>query len=103
MTDKKGRFNPVGRVDLKTDEWYQDEASTNVDLTKFKNIDTLNRVGTTMAQAAIAVNRNPVAAMGFDPRRTILDLASGDTNVAGTYIGKIKDEEGPDTGDKVWA
>jgi hypothetical protein len=27
-----------------------------------------------MARAALAVNRNPIAAMGFDPRKTVMDI-----------------------------
>jgi hypothetical protein len=110
MTDKKGNFSPLSRADIGSDATFSGMADQNVDMTKFKNIDTLNKVNTTMTRAALAVNRNPVAAMGFDPRRTILDIATGQANLAGSYNAVARREGGGVTPqsddvpvDKIWS
>lgn len=57
--------------------------TSNIDMTKFKNIDVKNKVNTFFAQAALAANRSAIASLGFDPGKMKLQLDMGPTNVAG--------------------
>jgi hypothetical protein len=59
--------------------------TTNTDLTRFRNLADLNRVQTTHAQAALAANRNPIAALGYDPQKIGLQTSMAPTTVAGAY------------------
>jgi hypothetical protein len=57
--------------------------SSNVDLTKFKNIDELNKIKTLYAQGALAANRSAIATLGFEPQASTLQTKMGKTNIAG--------------------
>lgn len=59
----------------------------NVDLTKISNLGVRAKVGTALAQAALAANRNPIATLGFDPHRTLLDVSTEPEHamLAGAY------------------
>jgi len=62
--------------------------SRNLDLTAPANAAMAPSVGTTLAQAALAANRMPIAALGFDPDRIGLDTRINNPNIAGSYSGK---------------
>lgn len=62
--------------------------ASSVDLTKFKNVDELNKVRTLYAQGALAANRSPIAAYGFDPNRTALQTKLGPSTIGGGYDPK---------------
>ncbi len=70
-----------------------DQKTSNVDMTKFKNIDIRKKVGTLFAQAALAVNRSPIATLGFDPDKINLQVKLDKTNLAGLFDPKK---------DKIW-
>jgi hypothetical protein len=42
-----------------------------------------NRMHDAMARAALAANRDPIAWLGFDPKRSVADIVSGDYDAAG--------------------
>ena len=78
LTDVEGR-TLAAIVKAARDE----SKSKNVDLSKNPELkEQLERV---YMRAAIAVNRNPIAALGFDPNVIAIDAASGRTNIAGAY------------------
>lgn len=91
-TDKGGNFTPrsgagmllgqaIGAVD-------DEKLSRMIDLDKMENWHLKEKLGTTFTQAALAVNRNPIAALGFDPSRTVMDLVMKGANVGGAYEAK---------------
>ncbi len=59
--------------------------SQNVDLTNPANTAVKDTMGTILAQAALAANRIPIAALGFDPSRTAFDTKLKNSNIAGAY------------------
>jgi hypothetical protein len=68
-------------------------ASTARDESQSRNLDLDNpayapqarNMGTTLTQAALATNRIPLAALGFDPNTIAFDTMLGGSNVAGAY------------------
>jgi hypothetical protein len=46
--------------------------SENLDLTQYRNLSELGKINTLHAQTALAVNRNPIAALGYDPHQVNL-------------------------------
>jgi hypothetical protein len=59
-----------------------------VDLTKPENRDLRDRIGYTYAKTAIAVEANPIAKLGFDPKRILVDTEigrAGEVNIGGLY------------------
>ena len=65
-----------------------DTRSKLVDLTLPENKAIRERLGTTFSQAALAATRNPVAALGFDPKRTVMDVVMQNANIGGAYSKK---------------
>lgn len=57
----------------------------NLDLTDPANAAVKESIGTLLAQASLAANRVPVAALGFDPSIAALDTRLKNVNVAGAY------------------
>jgi hypothetical protein len=62
-----------------------DRGSRNIDLKTPDTYPVGDQLGTTLAQAALAANRVPVAAYGFDPSRAAFDTQFTDPNMAGIY------------------
>jgi hypothetical protein len=62
--------------------------SRNLDLNRPANAGIQQRMGTTLAQAALAANRMPIAALGFDPSQTSFDLSIKNPTVMGSYSPK---------------
>jgi hypothetical protein len=62
-----------------------DRQSRNLDLTDPANANVGKGLGTVLAQAALATNRMPIAALGFDPGRTGFDTLLKGSNIAGAY------------------
>jgi hypothetical protein len=59
-----------------------------LDLDKVSNWGLKEKLGTTFAQAALAANRNPIATLGFDPSRTVMDVVMKGANIGGAYEAK---------------
>lgn len=57
-----------------------------LDLGKIKNWDVRRELGPVFAQAALAANRNPIAALGFDPNRTVMDIMLKKGTLGGAYL-----------------
>jgi hypothetical protein len=60
----------------------------NVDLTRPENRDIRDRIGYTYAKTALAVQANPIADLGFDPKRIMVDTEigrAGEVNIGGLY------------------
>ena len=68
-----------------TDLALDDRGSRNLDLRTPATDAIGDQLGTTMAQAALAANRIPVANLGFDPGRAAVDVKMGEGNMAGIY------------------
>lgn len=65
------------------------KASTVVDLNDPKNSNLQGDLRNLFTKAALAANRNPIAAIGFDPERVTLDsLLSGKATYGGAYDPK---------------
>lgn len=82
---ERARVLDPGVVSL--DDVYSGKYDKNTDLNKISNLGLRAKVGTAVAQAALAANRNPIATLGFNPQKTILDTANDPEHatVAGTY------------------
>lgn len=65
-----------------------DKLGRMLDLDKMENWKLKEKLGTTFTQAALAANRNPIAALGFDPSRTVMDLVLKGANIGGAYEAK---------------
>lgn len=65
-----------------------DRLGKMLDLDKMENWKLKEKLGTTFTQAALAANRNPIALIGFDPSRTVMDLVMKGANVGGAYEAK---------------
>jgi hypothetical protein len=63
--------------------------SKNLDLTKPENAEIKLELGNTYAKAALAVNRIPIAALGFDPSRVVMDAKMKNANVGGAYSPEL--------------
>jgi hypothetical protein len=62
-----------------------DSGSRNLDLRTPDTSPVGDTLGTTLAQAALAANRVPVANLGYDPSRAVFDVRMGEGNIAGAY------------------
>jgi hypothetical protein len=82
-------FVPLSAEGLTTGEAtglaLDDRGSRNVDLRTPETAPISDKLGTTMAQAALAANRIPVAHLGFDPSQAAVDVKMGEGNIAGAY------------------
>jgi hypothetical protein len=91
-TDSKGKFTPRSGAGLLLDQAIgavdDEKLSRMLDLDKMENWKLKEKLGTTFTQAALAVNRNPIAALGFDPSRTVMDLVMKGANIGGAYEKK---------------
>lgn len=92
----KGNFEPktaVGRSLFDIMGAVHNEAkSKNINLLDPKNAYIADRLGQEYAKAALAVNRVPVAALGFDPSRVVVDTEAGKNNkvnIGGAYNEKL--------------
>lgn len=91
-TDRGGNFNARSGAGMLIDQAVgavdDDKLSRMINLDSIKNWPLKEKLGATFAQAALAVNRNPIAALGFDPSRTVMDLVMKGANVGGAYEKK---------------
>jgi len=62
-----------------------DQGSRNIDLRTPDTAPVSDKLGTTLAQAALAANRMPVAGYGYDPGRAAIDVVTDDANIGGAY------------------
>jgi len=62
-----------------------DQTSRNLDLANPANAGVQQDLGTMMAQAALAANRMPTAALGFDPSHAAIDTKIKDPTIGGLY------------------
>jgi hypothetical protein len=69
-------FNHIGKV------------SKNIDLTLPEHAGIRDAIGDTYARAAIAINRIPLAALGFDPSISTMDTKIKSPTLAGAYNPK---------------
>ena len=85
-------FVPMSAEGMSTSEAdalaLDDRGSRNLDLRTPGNAPVAGQLGTTLAQAALAANRIPVANLGFDPSRAAYDTQFANPNIAGGYSPK---------------
>lgn len=62
--------------------------STNVDLQRLGNSDLRDKMKNYYMQGALAANRSPIGALGFDPSRTAVDTMMQNPTVGGVYSPK---------------
>jgi len=62
--------------------------SQNLDLKTPATYPIHDTLGTQLAQAALAANRSPVANLGFDPSRAVMDVEIAHPTIAGVYTPK---------------
>lgn len=88
---KTARFIPqsgAGReLETLTGAVNNDKDSRNLDLTDPNHADMRDKVGDVYARGALAANRNPIAALGFDPSHMVLDTEIKNPNIGGIYDG----------------
>lgn len=70
------------------------EKSTDIDLTKPEFKAVRDRVGQAYTKAAMAVEANPIAKLGYDPKLVSADVSDVSTNLSGAYRRPPKDKEG---------
>lgn len=61
------------------------DPKNSVDVNLNKNPELQGNLRNVMMQAALAANRSPIAAMGFDPSRVVVDSMIKKPNIAGLY------------------
>jgi hypothetical protein len=74
--------------------------SADIDLTKPEFKDVRDRIGHAYTRAALAVEANPIAKLGYDPNIVMSDISGVKTNLSGAYRRPRLDKEGneiPDT------
>lgn len=80
-SESREMFIPESADGLKS----KDIFGKGVDVDLNKNPELQGDLRNTMMSAALAVNRSPIAAMGFDPSRTVMDTQIKNPSVAGIY------------------
>lgn len=84
FADKKGNLLKVtGRPGDIIEDAAGEDFTKNEDLTKLSNLGLRERIGTLYAQGALAVNRIPIAAIGFDPGSTTIDAEIKNPTIGG--------------------
>lgn len=68
--------------------------STDIDLTKPEFKDVRDRIGLAYTKAAMAVEANPIAKLGYDPKIVMSDVSGQKTNLSGAYRRPQLDKEG---------
>lgn len=93
-TDRSGKFTPESGAGMLLSEALSavDDRTKSqlLDLDDPKNAALQKQLGNVFSRAALAANRIPIAALGFDPRRVVMDTAIGRANIGGAY-SKDKD------------
>lgn len=114
-TSTKGK----GKAATTTDTFYADSAegrtvsqvlnavndkakSANIDLTKPEFKGVRDRIGLTYTKAAMAVEANPLAKLGFDPKLIMMDVSNVKTNLSGAYRHPEKDKQGFEVGEGMY-
>jgi hypothetical protein len=68
--------------------------STDIDLTKPEFKEVRNRIGNAYTKAAMAVEANSIAKLGYDPKLVVSDVSDVKTNLSGAYRRPPKEKEG---------
>lgn len=76
-------FIPLSGVGNDSKTVLSDKSSSDVNLNKDPQLQ--GDLRNVMMQAALAANRSPIAAMGFDPSRTVIDTVIKNPAIAGWY------------------
>ena len=76
-------FLPVSGAGSNGKTLMNDVNSADIDLNKDPRMQ--GQMRNVMMQAALAANRSPIAAMGFDPSRVVMDTEIKNPNVGGLY------------------
>lgn len=86
---KKG-FQPRSAVGMDTEDTFDNimRESKLVDLANPKNAEVRNKLQGVFSKASLAVNRSALAALGWDPRQIVMDVATGKANIGGEYDPK---------------
>ncbi len=81
------KFKPESAEGLTLSEASRDDdlVSRNLDLTKPENKNTSEKMKDTYLRAALAANRIPLAALGFEPRKMVADVAITNPALYGAY------------------
>lgn len=88
-------FTPEGQtVDTLLDAVNDRARSANIDLTKPEFKDVRDKIGLAYTKAAMAVEANPIAKLGYDPNLVMADVAGVKTNLSGAYRRPRLDKEG---------
>lgn len=82
---KPPAFLPASAAGLSVGEATTPELSATLDLSNPRNAAMKEKMGLLFARAALAANRSPVAALGFDPRRAQIDTEIGPSTIGGAY------------------
>lgn len=76
--------------------------SANIDLTKPDFKEVRDRIGLAYTKAAMAVEANPLAKLGFDPKLIMMDVSNVQTNLSGAYRHPEKDKQGFEVGEGMY-
>jgi hypothetical protein len=68
--------------------------SVDIDLTKPEFKAVRDRIGLAYTKAALAVEANPIAKLGYDPKLVMSDVSGDKTNLSGAYRAPLKDKAG---------
>lgn len=97
VTDKKtgkesATFTPTGATGMVLNEIAKaadnPKLSRAVDLSDPNNAPIKAQLQNVVAKAALAVNRDPIATLGFSPSKTMIDIVTKHANLAGFYSTK---------------
>lgn len=81
-------FVPASGVGSGGAELLNPENSSVVDLNQTSNSSLQGQLTNTMMRAALAANRNPISALGFDPSKVVVDSLVQNPTVGGFYRRK---------------
>lgn len=65
--------------------------SENLDLTQYRNLSELGKINTLHAQTALAANRSPLAALGYDPHQVNLQTKINEPMTHGGMYSRDQD------------
>lgn len=89
QTSSSGDFTARSAQGMSTEEAPKaandERQSRMLDLGRMSNWDVRQKLGPVFARAALAANRNPIAALGFDPNRSVMDVMMKNATVGGVY------------------
>jgi hypothetical protein len=83
--DPRKQFLPISGNGQTLDSVINPLASKVVDPS---TVDLSDKTNNVMMRAALAANRSPIAALGFDPSKVIMDTKMGHSSLGGAYNAK---------------